>query len=148
MWVVFVGTVLFTIISGVVVAQSGNDYSSTFSGKVASTLGLDEASVNDAMKQAKQEIVQEKLDKAVEAGKITPEKAQRILEWHQATPEEKKARKIERFKSGLDKAVEAGKITPEEAQTKLESFQENPDSKYKRGKHGPRKRGYGKSGMK
>jgi len=69
----------------------GNGPVGTFISKVASILGLDEEQVSDAFKQAcqekKDEALENRLDKAIESGRITEEEAGQILEWWQNQPE-------------------------------------------------------------
>lgn len=64
---------------------------STFAGKVASILGLDEATVQNAMDQARKEIqneaLQARLDALVESGKLTQEQADQYYQWYQSRPE-------------------------------------------------------------
>ena len=86
------GMLVLAVVGGTAFAQSENGDKgsplSSFAGRVASILGLDEATVQDAMDQARQELqdeaVQAKLDSLVEQGRITQEQAD---EWYQARPE-------------------------------------------------------------
>ena len=79
--------------AGVALAQKddGDSKADKFTARVAEILGLDEAQVSDAMKQARQELrdeaMQSKLDSLVEKGLITQEQADEYLEWYQARPE-------------------------------------------------------------
>ena len=70
----------------------GDSPKSTFISKVASILEIDEATVSDAFEQAKSEIedemVQARLDAAVEKGTITEEQAEEYLEWFQDRPDD------------------------------------------------------------
>jgi len=63
----------------------------TFTSKVASILGLNEETVQDAMEQAQQEIqndaMKNRLDEMVAEGKITPYEADDYLNWWQARPD-------------------------------------------------------------
>lgn len=63
----------------------------TFISKVATILGIDEAQVTAAVKQAAQEtqdeMVQQRLQKAVDNGNLTEEQATDIQEWWQDRPE-------------------------------------------------------------
>ena len=74
-------------------SESGGEGSplSSLAGRVASILGLDEATVQDALDQARQELqdeaVQAKVDSLVEQGRITQEQADEYYEWYQARPE-------------------------------------------------------------
>ncbi len=62
-----------------------------FSGKVAQILGIEQGKVESAMQQAKRELVDEKvaakLQKLVEAGKLTQAQADEYLAWFKARPE-------------------------------------------------------------
>jgi hypothetical protein len=64
---------------------------SSFTSRVASILGLDEATVQDAMDQAREEMQDEalkaRLDYQVEQGWITQEQADEFAEWHESRPE-------------------------------------------------------------
>ena len=63
----------------------------TFTSKVASILGLDEATVQDAVDQARQEMrdeaLQNRLDELVANGQLTQEEADQYLEWWQSRPD-------------------------------------------------------------
>jgi len=63
----------------------------TFVSKVADKLGLDEDTVAAAMKEARQEMMDEALaehlQKAVDEGRITQEEADQILEWMKSRPD-------------------------------------------------------------
>jgi len=63
----------------------------SFASRVAKTLGVDEAKVEDAMKQASREMedeaIQKKLDNMVAQGVITKEQAEQYKQWYQARPE-------------------------------------------------------------
>ena len=67
------------------------DSSKTFAGRVAEILGLEDDTVADAMKQAKEdmrdEAVKAKLDALVEDGKMTQEDADAYLEWLESRPD-------------------------------------------------------------
>ena len=60
-------------------------------GKVAEKLGLDEDTVATAMKEARQEMMDEalaeRLQEAVDEGRITQEQADQISEWMKSRPE-------------------------------------------------------------
>ena len=92
---VLAGMLVLAVVGGTAFAQSENGDEgspwSSFAGRVASILGLDEATVQDAMDQARQElqdeVVQAKLDSLVEQGRITQEQADESYEWYQARPE-------------------------------------------------------------
>jgi hypothetical protein len=63
----------------------------TFVSKVADKLGMDEDTVATAMKEARQEMMDEalaeRLQEAVEEGRITQEQADQISEWMKSRPE-------------------------------------------------------------
>jgi hypothetical protein len=63
----------------------------TFVSKVADKLGLDEDTVATAMKEARQEMMDEalaeRLQEAVDEGRITQEQADQISEWMKSRPE-------------------------------------------------------------
>jgi hypothetical protein len=63
----------------------------TFVSKVADKLGLDEDTVATAMKEARQEMMDEalaeRLQEAVDEGRITQEQADQISEWMRSRPE-------------------------------------------------------------
>jgi hypothetical protein len=63
----------------------------TFVSKVADKLGLDEDTVATAMKEARQEMMDEalaeRLQEAVDDGRITQEQADQISEWMKSRPE-------------------------------------------------------------
>ncbi len=63
----------------------------TFISKVATILGIDEAQVTAAVKQAAQEtrdeMVQQGLQKAVDKGRLTQEQADEVQQWWQDRPE-------------------------------------------------------------
>lgn len=62
------------------------------SSRVAEILGIDAAQVESAMQQARQELaderVQAKLQRLVEAGRLTQEQADEYLEWFEDRPED------------------------------------------------------------
>ena len=76
--------------------------------RVADILGIDQADLIDAFKQAQQEIRQEAfirhLDKAVENGRITQSEADEIIKWWEQKPEVIKPGMVEhalRFRASL-----------------------------------------------
>lgn len=79
--------------TGVALAHENNGDSKAdkFTSRVAEILGLDQAQVEDAMKQARQELrdeaMQSKLDSLVEKGLITQEQSDEYLDWYQSRPE-------------------------------------------------------------
>ncbi len=88
---VFVAVTVFT--AGIVVAQSagGNSQPGEFSKRVADILGLDEQTVDSAMRQARDELrterIQTKLDELVSAGEMTQEQADEYMEWIESAPD-------------------------------------------------------------
>jgi hypothetical protein len=89
---VVMAALAIAITGGAIMAQDEDeDGSKTFAGRVAEILGLEEDTVADAMKQAKEdmrdEAVKAKLDALVEAGKMTQEDADAYLEWLQSKPD-------------------------------------------------------------
>lgn len=63
----------------------------TFISRLAQNLGLDEATVRDAVQQTVREMederVKHRLDRLVEAGRLTQEEADEIYAWFQARPD-------------------------------------------------------------
>ena len=128
--------VVLGVAGGTVLAQSADEdgEKKSFAERVAEILGLDSETVEDAMKQARSEMQEERtdalLDKAVEAEKITQEEADAYSAWLDDRPEgvgewlrfsyNPNAR--EQLEAKLDEAVEAGKITQEQADAHLERF--------------------------
>ena len=95
-WLVIPVVVLalaIAVAAGAVLAQSTGDAdgSKSFVGRVAETLGLEEDTVADAMKQAWQEMheerLQARLDALVESGRITQEQADEYKTWLDSRPE-------------------------------------------------------------
>ena len=90
---VVMAALAIALTGGAILAQDdGDDESSkSFAGRVAEILDLDEDTVADAMKQAKEEMrdeaVKAKLDALVEAGKITQDEADAYLEWLEDRPD-------------------------------------------------------------
>ncbi len=89
------GVLALAITGGTVLAQS-NDTSGTspiksFAGRVAEKLGLQEAQVQDAMKQTRKEMQSEalknRLDKAVSKGHMTQDQADQMYNWYEARPD-------------------------------------------------------------
>ena len=128
--------VVLGVAGGTVLAQSADEdgEKKSFAERVAEILGLDSETVEDAMKQARSEMQEERtdalLDKAVEAEKITQEEADAYSAWLDDQPDgvgewlrfsyNPNAR--EQLEAKLDEAVEAEKITQEQADTHLERF--------------------------
>ena len=128
--------VVLGVAGGTVLAQSADEDGEKkgFAERVAEILGLDSETVEDAMKQARSEMQEERtdalLDKAVEAEKITQEEADAYSAWLDDRPEgvgewlrfsyNPNAR--EQLEAKLDEAVEAGKITREQADAHLDRF--------------------------
>ena len=71
--------------------ENSDSNSSKLAVKVAKTLGLDAAVVDDAIRQASEELkdeaIQKKLDALVEKGRLTQEQADEYLNWIQSRPE-------------------------------------------------------------
>ncbi|MBI2866510.1 MAG: hypothetical protein HYX99_04045 [Chloroflexi bacterium] len=94
-WTLLVTALAFGITGGTVLAQGeGTDTGSpfkSFASRVAAILGLDEAQVQDAFKQAAREMedeaLQKKLGHMVEQGRITQEQADQYQDWYQSRPE-------------------------------------------------------------
>ena len=97
-WIIvgtIIGVLVLGITGGAVLAQGGGtDGDATLKGlpsRVAAILGLDEAQVQDAFKQAAREMqderLQRKLDHLVELGKLTQEEADDYKAWYLARPE-------------------------------------------------------------
>lgn len=130
--------VVLGVAGGTVLAQSADEdgEKKSFAERVAEILGLESDTVEDALKQARTEMQDERtnawLDKAVEAEKITQEEADAYSDWLDDRPEgigewlrfsyNPNAR--EQLEAKLDEAVEAGKITQEQADAHLERFDE------------------------
>ena len=128
--------VVLGLAGGTVLAQSAEEdgEKKSFAERVAEILGLESDTVEDALKQAKSEMKDERtdawLDKAVEAEKITQEEADAYSDWLDDRPEgvgewlhfsyNPNAR--EQLEAKLDEAVEAEKITQEQADAHLERF--------------------------
>ena len=90
-----VGALVLGITGGAVLAQgtgtSGSTPLKSFSARVAAILGLDEAKVQSAMKQAATEMqndaLQQRLDSMVQSGKLTQAQADQIKQWYQSRPD-------------------------------------------------------------
>jgi len=71
--------------------EGGDSNASKLATKVAEILGLDTAVVDDAIKQAREELrdeaIQNKLNALVENGKLTQEQSDEYLNWIQSKPE-------------------------------------------------------------
>ena len=90
---IIVGLLALGITVGGVLAQDGGDKDNaakSFAGRVAAILGLGEAEVKDAFKQAateaRQDRLRSKLDWLVDQGRITQEQAGEYLEWYNSKP--------------------------------------------------------------
>ncbi|MBI4203296.1 MAG: hypothetical protein HY532_09325 [Chloroflexi bacterium] len=90
-----IGALALVITAGTVMAQESDTEDSSpvksFAARVAEKLGLTETEVQGAMKEAvtemHDEMLKARLDKAVEAGRITQAQADEIYGWYQARPE-------------------------------------------------------------
>ena len=146
-WITLIVALLLATVSAIsttIILAGGEDVKSSdfgrLSTKVAQILGLDEAVVDDAIKQARRELkdeahqakldgYQQKLAAMVENGELTQEEADEKLE--AAKPQshyyfglkKKIAYRYEDFQSKLTAMVENGELTQEEADEKLEATQ-------------------------
>ena len=90
---VVMAALAIALTGGAILAQDDgdDDSSKSFAGRVAEILDLDEDTVADAMKQAKEdmrdEAIKAKLDALVEAGEITQDEADDYLEWLDSRPD-------------------------------------------------------------
>ena len=88
---VVMAALAIALTGGAILAQDDDDGSKSFAGRVAEILDLDEDTVADAMKQAKEEMrdeaIKAKLDALVEAGEITQDEADDYLEWLDSRPD-------------------------------------------------------------
>ena len=125
------------IVGGVVAAPNQGKGSDSFTTRVASILGVDVDDLQKAQKQAKEDLMKDRLDRAVNSGRIAQEEADSKLQWQLAAPKD-------RLQSVLDKAVAAGKLTQEQADKKLETFQAKHKGKIFHGKKQTNRRGHGK----
>lgn len=80
------------VMGGTVLAQSADENPvQSFAERVAEILGLDSATVENAMEQAKSDIAEERvqawLDKMVAADKMTQEQADAYSTWYESRPE-------------------------------------------------------------
>ena len=87
---VVLAALAIAVTGGAIMAQD-EETRKTFAGRVAEILGLDEETVADAMKQAKDEMrdeaVRAKLDALVEKGVMTQEDADAYVEWLESRPD-------------------------------------------------------------
>ena len=87
---VVLAALAIAVTGGAIMAQD-EETKKSFAGRVAEILGLDEDTVADAMKQAKDEMrdeaVRAKLDALVEKGVMTREDADAYLEWLESRPD-------------------------------------------------------------
>ena len=88
--------VLAALITGGAVFAQGTDTdvgtaSQSFAGRVAAILGLEEAPVQAALQQVRQEIreefIQKRLDHLVEKGRLTQEQADQLKKWYDSRPD-------------------------------------------------------------
>ena len=124
------------VAGGTVLAQSADEdgEKKSFADRVAEIFGLDSDTVEDALKQARSDMQDERtdawLEKAVEAEKITQEEADAysvwlddrldgVGEWFHFSYSPNAREDLE---TKLDEAVEAGKMTQEQADAYLEKF--------------------------
>ena len=110
----------------------------SFAARVADILGLQEATVQDAMDQAREDMATERLsaylDAMVEKGTITREQADQALAWQADRPDgikawlfAGKAMATEQLSAYLDTLVEKEVITREQADQALEWYGDRPD---------------------
>ena len=84
------------ITGGAVLAQEGNTQDDgarqSMASRVAAILGLGEQEVEDAFKQARREMHDERfetrMDRLVEKGQITEDEASEAIDWYQSRPED------------------------------------------------------------
>ena len=145
--VVSVAVVAFAIgvfTAGLVAGQETDSTGKSFFARVAHILGLDEQTVEDAMRQARDEIhserIAEKLESLVESGALTQEQADEYQAWLESKPEGIYEFGSKRFGhkhrgwttgSKLESLVESGALTQEQAdeyQAWLESKRVFPKS--------------------
>ena len=127
-------TLLVGVGAGAVLAQESETGDSSpvksFVSRVAEILGLEEDTVKDAFTQARQEMmddgVERKLDALVESGKLTQEQADEIQEWYDSKPDS--IGSWHGRHRDLDAAVESGKLTQEQADEIQEWYDSKPDS--------------------
>ena len=85
--------VVLGLAGGTVLAQSADEdgEKKSFAERVAEILGLESDTVEDALKQARSEMQEERtdawLDKAVEAEKMTQDEADSLNEWYDEKPD-------------------------------------------------------------
>ena len=89
-----VGVFSLVVVGGTALAQESDDGSSpvqNLASRVAEILNLDEATVQDALDQARQDLATDvtahRLDKLVENGVLTQEQADEYSDWFQARPD-------------------------------------------------------------
>jgi|SaaInl7_135m_RNA_FD_contig_31_2822505_length_524_multi_16_in_0_out_0_1 hypothetical protein len=89
-----VGLLTVGVAGGAVLANDHEEGSpfTGFGARVAEILGIDQAQIEEAFKQAREEMADErlqaKLDAQVEAGRITQEQADEYIEWYQSRPDD------------------------------------------------------------
>ena len=93
---VLVGMLAVGATGGAILAQesggtNGDSPLKSFAARVAAILGIEEAQVQDAFKQAARELqderIQRRLDRLVESGRLTQEQADQYIEWYQSRPD-------------------------------------------------------------
>ena len=89
---VFAALMVFAVTGGVIMAQEDSNSTRTgFAARVASILGLETDTVEDAMEQARTEMFNQQLDAnltaMVESGRITQDQADEYKEWIESRPE-------------------------------------------------------------
>ena len=92
---ILTGILAVGVSGGVILAQSGeedgNSPFETFTARVASILGIEEGTLEDAISQARRDMADEalqlKIDAAVEKGLIMREEADAYVEWYKSRPD-------------------------------------------------------------
>ncbi len=90
-----VGALMVGITGGAVLAQGSGTSSDSpfksFAARVAALLGVDEAKVQDALKQAaketQDEALEQRLSHMVQNGRLTQQQADQIKTWYQSRPD-------------------------------------------------------------
>jgi hypothetical protein len=120
------------------ISRDGGTRNQDFAARVAEILGLDEATVQDAFRQAHQDqqdsSLQRRLDRLVAREKLTREQAETIASWYQARPvadlplRKMVHRREETVRRHLDRLVEKGRITGVESDAVMNWWQEKPEA--------------------
>jgi hypothetical protein len=139
---VTVGLVALFVTTGAIFAQGNNHpsrgvFTHGIVSRVAEILDLEESTVQSAFNQAirehQDEHLQTRLDRLVEAERLTQEQADDILQWYQSRPDATiylrgmLLRGEEALQRRLDRLVAAEIITQEEADEVLTWYQSRPE---------------------